>query len=169
MNTLQNTDLGSLYASSASIVEACLALLVFAAVCNLLSLALIHAWRARVRRRVLDIPSQDLRDKSAIEAFLGTCGVYVILTNERAGRHGSPIWDSVYVGQSDNVGVRLMKHVAMRGNGGVARDLKAGRSLTFRVVEHDVRGLNRLERKLIDAFNATRSHNTQRGGGVYGR
>ena len=38
---------------------------------------------------------------------MGTSGVYVILTNERAVRGNRVKWDDAHVGQSENVGVRL--------------------------------------------------------------
>lgn len=73
-------------------------------------------------------------------------------------------YNNIYIGQSVNVCKRIHSHFNGKGNGDVYADVKYGKSVYVQIVPCDKTQLNRVEKELIQAFNATRSYNKTRGG-----
>ena len=73
-------------------------------------------------------------------------------------------YENIYIGQSVNVCQRVHNHFCGKGKGDVYADIKYGMEAYVRIIPCKVKKLNDMEKKLIEAFNATESYNKTRGG-----
>lgn len=70
----------------------------------------------------------------------------------------------VYVGQSLHICNRVRNHLNGKGNGDVYADVREGKPVFVHLERCEETQMNDLERRLIDAFHATESYNSTRGG-----
>lgn len=115
-------------------------------------------------------------EKDWISIKYGNKGIAGYKYNDRPGCYVILIFDSpvvdenftgyinIYIGQSVNVCKRIHSHFNGKGNGDVYADIKYGKSVYVQIVPCDKTQLNRVEKELIQAFNATKSYNKTRGG-----
>ncbi len=73
-------------------------------------------------------------------------------------------YENIYIGQSVNVCQRVHNHFCGKGKGDVYADIKYGMEAYVRIIPCKVKKLNQMEKKLIEAFNATESYNKTKGG-----
>ncbi|MGN0687013.1 MAG: hypothetical protein ACI4KA_02775 [Oscillospiraceae bacterium] len=73
-------------------------------------------------------------------------------------------YDNIYIGQSVNVCQRVHNHFCGKGKGDVYADIKYGMQAYVRIIPCKVKKLNKTEKRLIEAFNATDSYNKTKGG-----
>ena len=94
-------------------------------------------------------------------------GCYIILIFDSPVEDGDYSgYENVYIGQSVNVCQRVHNHFNGKGNGDVYADVRNGKSVYVQFKRCDKADMNRIEKELIDAFDATSSYNNTRGGGV---
>ena len=74
-------------------------------------------------------------------------------------------YENVYIGQSVNVCQRVHNHFNGKGNGDVYADVRNGKCVYVQFKRCPEEDMNRLEKELIDAFDATSSYTNTRGGG----
>lgn len=92
-------------------------------------------------------------------------GCYVIMIFSKRVFFGSfKNYDNIYIGQSVNVCQRVHNHFCGKGKGDVYADIKYGMEAYVRIIPCKVKKLNDMEKKLIEAFNATESYNRTKGG-----
>ena len=92
-------------------------------------------------------------------------GCYVIMIFEKKVHFGRfKGYDNIYIGQSVNVCQRVHNHFCGKGKGDVYADIKYGMEAYVRIIPCKVKKLNKTEKRLIEAFNATESYNRTRGG-----
>ncbi len=92
-------------------------------------------------------------------------GCYVIMIFEkRVHFNRFRNYDNIYIGQSVNVCQRVHNHFCGKGKGDVYADIKYGMEAYVRIIPCKVKKLNDMEKKLIEAFNATESYNKTKGG-----
>lgn len=72
--------------------------------------------------------------------------------------------NEVYVGQSLHICNRVRNHLNGKGNGDVYADVREGKPVFVHLERCEEAQMNDLERRLIDAFHATESYNSTRGG-----
>lgn len=72
--------------------------------------------------------------------------------------------DEVYVGQSLHICNRVRNHLNGKGNGDVYADVREGKPVFVHFERCEDPQMNDLEKRLIDAFHATESYNSTRGG-----
>ena len=72
--------------------------------------------------------------------------------------------NEVYVGQSLHICNRVRNHLNGKGNGDVYADVREGKPVFVHFERCEEAQMNALERRLIDAFHATESYNSTRGG-----
>lgn len=72
--------------------------------------------------------------------------------------------NEVYVGQSLHICNRVRNHLNGKGNGDVYADVREGKPVFVHLERCEESQMNDLERRLIDAFHATESYNSTRGG-----
>ena len=72
--------------------------------------------------------------------------------------------DEVYVGQSLHICNRVRNHLNGKGNGDVYADVREGKPVFVHFERCEEPQMNDLEKRLIDAFHATESYNSTRGG-----
>lgn len=92
-------------------------------------------------------------------------GCYVIMIFDKPvhfGRFGN--YENIYIGQSVNVCQRVHNHFCGKGKGDVYADIKYGKEAYVRIIPCRISRLNKTEKRLIEAFNATKSYNRTRGG-----
>ena len=92
-------------------------------------------------------------------------GCYVIVI------HRSPVtggnyknYENIYIGQSINVCQRVHNHFNGKGNGDIYADIRNGKWVYVQFIRCPQEELNRREKELIAAFNATTSYNRTKGG-----
>lgn len=94
-------------------------------------------------------------------------GCYVITIYNHPVTDGNYLnYDDIYIGQSVKVCQRVHNHLNGKGNGDVYADVKYGKWVYVRFVRCSRQNMNRVEKKLISAFNATFSYNKTRGGAI---
>ncbi|MBQ9947254.1 MAG: GIY-YIG nuclease family protein [Oscillospiraceae bacterium] len=92
-------------------------------------------------------------------------GCYVIMIFEKKVHFNRfKNYDNIYIGQSVNVCQRVHNHFSGKGKGDVYADIKYGMEAYVRIIPCKVKKLNDMEKKLIEAFNATESYNKTKGG-----
>lgn len=92
-------------------------------------------------------------------------GCYVIMIFEKKVHFGRfKGYDNIYIGQSVNVCQRVHNHFCGKGKGDVYADIKYGMEAYVRIIPCKVKKLNKTEKRLIEAFDATSSYNRTRGG-----
>ncbi len=92
-------------------------------------------------------------------------GCYVIMIFEKKVHFNRfRNYDNIYIGQSVNVCQRVHNHFCGKGKGDVYADIKYGMEAYVRIIPCKVKKLNQMEKKLIEAFNATESYNKTKGG-----
>lgn len=92
-------------------------------------------------------------------------GCYVItIFNNPVVNDNYTQYDNIYIGQSINMCKRVHNHFNGKGNGDVYADIKYGKYVYVQLVPCLRENLNSVEKKLIQAFNATSSYNKTRGG-----
>lgn len=92
-------------------------------------------------------------------------GCYVIMIFEKKVHFGRfKGYDNIYIGQSVNVCQRVHNHFCGKGKGDVYADIKYGMEAYVRIIPCKVKKLNKTEKRLIEAFNATESYNRTKGG-----
>ena len=92
-------------------------------------------------------------------------GCYVIMLFKRKVHFGRfRNYENIYVGQSVNVCQRVHNHFCGKGKGDVYADIKYGMEAYVRIIPCKVKKLNKTEKRLIEAFNATESYNRTKGG-----
>ena len=92
-------------------------------------------------------------------------GCYVIMIFEKKVHFNRfKNYENIYIGQSVNVCQRVHNHFSGKGKGDVYADIKYGMEAYVRIIPCKVKKLNKMEKKLIEAFNATESYNKTRGG-----
>lgn len=92
-------------------------------------------------------------------------GCYVIMIFEKPVHFGRfKNYDNIYIGQSVNVCQRVHNHFCGKGKGDVYADIKYGMEAYVRIIPCKVKKLNKMEKRLIEAFNATDSYNKTKGG-----
>ena len=75
-------------------------------------------------------------------------------------------YENIYIGQSIHVCQRVHNHFNGKGNGYIYADILKGRYVYVHFVMCPKEEMNELEKRLIQAFNATDSYNRTRGGSV---
>lgn len=70
----------------------------------------------------------------------------------------------VYVGQSLHICNRVRNHLNGKGNGDVYADVREGKPMFVHLERCEESQMNDLEKRIIDAFHATESYNSTRGG-----
>ena len=75
-------------------------------------------------------------------------------------------YENIYIGQSVNVCQRVHNHFNGKGKGDVYADIKYGKFAYVRIVPCKKEEMNKMEKDLIRAFNATASYNSTKGGGI---
>jgi hypothetical protein len=73
-------------------------------------------------------------------------------------------YEDIYIGQSVNVCQRVHNHFNGKGNGDVYADIKYGKYVYVHFVMCQESEMNDVEKRLIRAFNATKSYNKTCGG-----
>lgn len=97
-------------------------------------------------------------------------GCYVLLVFDAPVSDGDyRCFRDIYCGQSLTLAKRARQHLTGAGNKQIFRDLKAGKAIYLTFLPCAASYMNRLEKDLIWAFDATRSYNTQKGGGKHRR
>ncbi len=92
-------------------------------------------------------------------------GCYVIMIFEKKVHFNCfRNYDNIYIGQSVNVCQRVHNHFCGKGKGDVYADIKYGMEAYVRIIPCKAKKLNAMEKKLIEAFNATQSYNRTKGG-----
>ena len=92
-------------------------------------------------------------------------GCYVIMIFEKKVHFNRfKNYDNIYIGQSVNVCQRVHNHFCGKGKGDVYADIKYGMEAYVRIIPCKMKKLNQMEKKLIEAFNATESYNKTKGG-----
>lgn len=132
---------------------------------------------ARLRKRIRSgrfIHYTDFEEKWRTEADDGSKtgykyndfpGCYVIMIFEKKVHFGRfRNYDNIYIGQSVNVCQRVHNHFSGKGKGDVYADIKYGMEAYVRIIPCKVNKLNKTEKRLIEAFNATASYNKTKGG-----
>ena len=94
-------------------------------------------------------------------------GVYVILIFERkVKRNKFSHYRDVYVGQSVKMASRVHNHLIGKGNGDVYADVKYGKYVYVQLNYCNYGDMNSLEKNLIKKYNAMKSYNNTKGGGI---
>lgn len=92
-------------------------------------------------------------------------GVYVILVFNHYVRWGNfSKYRDVYVGQSLYMYSRVHDHLNGNGNGDVYADVKYGKRVYVKCIPCNKKDMNKLEKKLIEKYDATSSYNVTKGG-----
>ena len=73
-------------------------------------------------------------------------------------------YENIYIGQSVKVCQRVHNHINGKGNGDIYADIKYGKWAYVRFVKCSKQEMNKVEKQLISAFNATASYNRTSGG-----
>ena len=75
-------------------------------------------------------------------------------------------YENVYIGQSVNICKRVHSHFNGKGKGDIYADIKYGKHAYVKFVPCPKEDMNKLEKELIVAFNATQSYNQTHGGAI---
>ncbi len=73
-------------------------------------------------------------------------------------------YKNIYIGQSVNIFQRVHNHIHGKGKGDVYADIKYGQEAYIVFMPCKKEKMNALEKKLIRAFNSTKSYNITKGG-----
>ncbi len=73
-------------------------------------------------------------------------------------------YENIYIGQSLNVCQRVHNHLLGKGKGDVYADIKYGYEAYVQIIPCSERDLNKLEKELIECYDATDSYNVTKGG-----
>ena len=93
-------------------------------------------------------------------------GCYVItLYNHKISNSKEYLkYKNIYIGQSVNIFQRVHNHIHGKGKGDVYADIKYGQEAYIVFVPCKKEKMNALEKKLIRAFDSTKSYNITKGG-----
>lgn len=92
-------------------------------------------------------------------------GCYVILCyNKPLNEMNKKHYSDIYIGQSVHVCQRVYQHLTGHGNGDVYHAYKCRQYVYIVFYPCSKKEMNRKEKDLISAFNATKSFNRQKGG-----
>ena len=119
------------------------------------------------QKSVLDfVDATDLLKELKRCILYNCCGCYVFLIfDEPVINNDYSSYNSVYVGQSENVGKRVRNHLTGHGNGDVYADFKYGKFVYVKMIICDYDELDGMERDLIFTYDAqNRGYNKTQGG-----